>query len=66
MVLDGSNNVGNLNDFISKNSILGNNIYISPMNSTGLNPDNKDNYFTTTSTKSKNIESSFYPMIHLA
>jgi len=65
MVLDGSNNVGNLNDFISKNSILGNNIYISPMNSTGLNPDNKDNYFTTTSTKSKNIESSFYPMIHL-
>jgi hypothetical protein len=66
MVLDGSNNVDNLNDFMSKNSILGNNIYISPMNNTGVNPNNNDSLFTTTSTNTKNIESYFYPMVHLA
>ena len=65
MVLDGSNNVGNLNDFMSKNSILGNNLYISPMNNNGFIPENEDNVFSTTSTNTKNIESYFYPMIHL-
>ena len=36
------------------------------MNNNGLIPENKDSSFTTTSTKTKNIESYFYPMIHLA
>ena len=42
MMLKGSNNTGNLNDFLAKNTLLGNNLYISPMNQTGLVEDDYD------------------------
>ena len=36
MMLKGSNNTRNLNDFLAKKTLMGNNLYISPMNQTGL------------------------------
>jgi len=65
MMLKGMNNKHNLNDFIAKNTLLGNNLYISPMNKTGIvENDNKDNIFKKTKTN-KNIDSTFTPMIKL-
>ena len=42
MMLKGSNNKHNLNDFIAKNTLLGNNLYISPMNQTGIVGNNNE------------------------
>ena len=46
---------------MSKNTLFGNNLYISPMNNTGITPNDTDSSFN----KSANIESSFYPMISI-
>ena len=40
MMLKGNGNKYNLNDLISKNTLLGTNLYISPMNQTGMIVDN--------------------------
>ena len=65
MMLKGSNNTGNLNDFLAKNTLLGNNLYISPMNQSGfVGDDYEDNIFNKTK-KNKIIDSTFTPMIHL-
>ena len=57
-MLKGNYNEDNLNEFIAKNTLSGNNLYISPMNQTGLNNDdsNKPN---------KNIDSTFTPLFKL-
>jgi hypothetical protein len=56
---DNYNNRDNLNDFLSNSSILGNNLYISPMNNSELyNP-------TKPQIKSK-ISSSFFPLVKIA
>ena len=34
--LDANGNVNNLNDYMAKNTLIGSNLYISPMNNTGL------------------------------
>jgi len=65
MMLKGSNNTGNLNDFIAKNTLLGNNLYISPMNQTGLIGDNHENDIFKKNKKNKIIDSTFTPMIQL-
>ena len=66
MMLKGSNNTGNLNDFLAKNTLLGNNLYISPMNQTGIVGDAyNDNLFETNKNK-KFINSTFTPMINLS
>ena len=64
MVLKGSNNEGNLNDFLSKNTMLGNDIYISPNGISGSGFDMNDDFFEESS-NNKIIDSSFYPMIDL-
>jgi len=56
---DIGNNVDNLNDFMAKNTLIGSNLYISPMNSTGLDNINKQK-----NGKSK-ISSSFFPIVKL-
>ena len=62
MMLKGSNNTGNLNDFLAKNTLLGNNLYISPMNQSGIVGDAyNDNLFE----QNKIIDSTFTPMINL-
>ena len=46
MMLKGNNNKNNLNDFLAKNKLLGSNLYISPMNYSGIVGDNnKSNIF---------------------
>jgi len=63
MMLKGNNNKHNLNDFIAKNTLLGNNLYISPMNQSGFNGNEyEDNIFKKSH---KNIDSTFTPMIAL-
>ena len=58
---DISNNQDNLNDFMAKNTLLGSNLYISPMNSTGINDiKNKKQY------GSSKISSSFFPIVKLS
>ena len=56
------NNVDILNDFIAKNTLIGNNLYISPMN-------DEQNFNTTLKTKNtsehKRISSSFSPIIRI-
>jgi len=64
MMLKGSNNEGNLNDFLSKNTMLGNDIYISPNGISGSGFDMNDDFFEESS-NNKLIDSSFYPMIEL-
>jgi len=64
MMLKGSNNEGNLNDFLSKNTMLGNDIYISPNGISGSGFDMNDDFFEESS-NNKLIDSSFYPMIDL-
>jgi hypothetical protein len=64
MMLKGNNNEGNLNDFLSKNTMLGNDIYISPNGISGNGFDNNDDFFEESS-NNKIIDSSFYPMIDL-
>ena len=68
MMLKGSNNNGNLNEFLAKNTLMGNNLYISPMNQTGIVEDdyeqNNDIRFQNMH-KNKLIDSTFTPMIHL-
>ena len=64
MMLKGNNNEGNLNDFLAKNTMLGNNIYISPNGMSGGGFDSNDDFFEESS-KNKLIDSSFYPMIEL-
>ena len=58
---DISDNIGNLNDFMARNTLIGSNLYISPMNSTGIDDINR---------KRKNgnskIDSSFYPIVKLS
>jgi hypothetical protein len=61
MSLKGSNN---LNDFMSQNNLIGTNVYISPMNNDDFNSSNS-NYMSKKSTRSKNIESYFYPMMNV-
>jgi hypothetical protein len=39
-MLKGSNNTRNLNDFLAKNTLMGNNLYISPMTQKGIVGDN--------------------------
>ena len=63
-MLKGNNNEGNLNDFLAKNTMLGNNIYISPNGMSGGGFDSNDDFFEESS-KNKLIDSSFYPMIEL-
>ena len=62
MMLKGNNNTGNLNDFIAKNTLLGNNLYISLMNETGII---EDDYKDSKNKKNKIIDSTFTPMIQL-
>ena len=64
MMLKGSNNEGNLNDFLSKNTMLGNDIYISPNGISGSGFDMNDDFFEESS-NNQIIDSSFYPMIDL-
>ena len=56
------NNVDILNDFIAKNTLIGSNLYISPMN-------DEQNFNTTLKTKNtsehKRISSSFSPIIRI-
>ena len=63
MLLKGSNNQDNLNDFMAKNNILGSNVYISPMNNE--NGIEHNGHFSKKSRKSKNIDSYFYPMVNI-
>ena len=65
MMLKGMNNKHNLNDFIAKNTLLGNNLYISPMNQTGIVGDNHENDIFKKTKKNKIIDSTFTPMIQL-
>jgi len=65
MMLKGSNNTGNLNDFLAKNTLLGNNLYISPMNQTGLDGDYYEDNIFDNNEKNKIIDSTFTPMIQL-
>ena len=66
MMLKGSNNTGNLNDFLAKNTLLGNNLYISPMNKSGLvGDDYEDHIFDKNKKNNKIIDSTFTPMIQL-
>ena len=64
MMLKGSNNEGNLNDFLSKNTMLGNDIYISPNGISGSGFDMNDDFFEESS-NNQIIDSSFYTMIDL-
>ena len=64
MMLKGTNNKNNLNDFIAKNTLLGNNLYISPMTQSGIDGDDYNNQFNKPN-KNKNIDSTFTPMIKL-
>ena len=64
MMLKGSNNEGNLNDFLSKNTMLGNDIYISPNGISGSGFDMNDDFFEESS-NNQIIDSSFHPMIDL-
>ena len=57
--------LNNLNSGMSHNNIIGSNLYISPMNNKDLNDQLNDSYLTKTSTKNKNIDSYFYPMIKI-
>ena len=57
-MLKGNYNEDNLNEFIAKNTLLGNNLYISPMNQSGLNNDDSN-------TLDKNIDSTFTPFFKL-
>jgi hypothetical protein len=65
MMLKGSNNTKNLNDFIAKNTLLGNNIYISPMNQLGVGSDNNEDDIFHKNKHKKIIDSTFTPMIQL-
>jgi len=65
MMLKGSNNTGNLNDFIAKNTLLGNNLYISPMNQSGIVGDDYGNKQFKKNNENKIIDSTFTPMIQL-
>ena len=65
MMLKGSNNTGNLNDFIAKNTLLGNNLYISPMNQRGIVGDNHEDSIIKKIKKNKIIDSTFTPIIQL-
>jgi len=65
MMLKGSNNTGNLNDFLAKNTLLGNNLYISPMSQSGLVGDDYEDHIFNKTKKNKIIDSTFTPMIHL-
>ena len=64
MMLKGMNNKNNLNDFIAKNTLLGNNLYISPMNQSGNVEDNNyENNIINKTKKNKIINSTFTPII---
>jgi hypothetical protein len=66
MLLRGSNNQDNLNDFMAKNNILGSNIYISPMNNQNGGKLDPNSYHSKKSKQSKkNIDSYFYPMVSI-
>ena len=58
---DINNNVDNLNDFMAKNTLIGSNLYISPMNSTGIDDINRKKQYS-----SNKIASSFFPIVKLA
>ena len=58
--VDIGNNVDNLNDFMAKNTLIGSNLYISPMNSTGIDDQNKKK-----NGKYK-ISSSFFPIVKIS
>ena len=53
-------NVDNLNDFLANNTIFGSNLYISPMNSTGIDKvKNKKEY------NNNKIDSNFFPIVKI-
>jgi len=66
MMLKGNNNTSNLNDFLAKNTLLGNNLYISPINQKGIGEDDyEDHIFDKNKKNNKIIDSTFTPMIKL-
>ena len=59
--LDANGNVNNLNDYMAKNTLIGSNVYVSPMNNTGLYvPPSQTKQFQYSKRK---INSSFNPSV---
>ena len=60
--LDVNSNQNNLNDFMAKNTLIGSNIYLSPMNG----PSTYTPSQRKSSNRNRNIQSSFNPSVDLA
>jgi len=58
--LQASGNTDNLNDFMAKNTLIGSNIYLSPMNDTNLYMPTQN---ASNQKKSRNINSQFSPSV---
>ena len=60
-------NKHNLNNFLAKNKLIGSDVYISPMNNSGLYLPNNNNEINNNNNniveKNKNISSSFFPSV---
>jgi len=60
--LHASGNTDNLNDFMAKNTLIGSNVYLSPMNDTGLYMPSKNE---SNQKKNRNITSNFNPSVDI-
>ena len=58
-------NKHNLNDFISKNNLIGSNVYISPMNNSEMYLPSITGAVTNPTLSSRKIISDFFPSVDL-
>ena len=61
--IDINGNEDNLNDFIAKNTLIGSNLYISPMNNSMIDPSR--NKYKNQNQYTNKINSSFFPIVKL-
>ena len=63
--MNATGNTDNLNDFMANNTLIGSNLYISPMNSTELYiPPSQENR-NKKENRNRNITSEFNPIVEL-